>query len=211
MNVELLDTVPLVLTVTVADPCVAMRAALTAPLNWEAFPKVVGRGDPFHKMVELAANPEPFTVRVNAAPLACTIDGLRLLITGFTVAGVIVKVELLDTVPFVLTATVAVPCAAMRLAPTAPVNWLALPNAVGRADPFHKIVELALNPEPVTVRVNAIPPACADDGLRPLMVTFAVAGVMVNVALLETTPLLLTVTATVPCVVMRLAPTAPVN
>ena len=71
---------------------------------------------------------------------------------GLTVAGVMVNVELLDTAPFVLTVTVAVPCAAMRLAPTVPVNWLALPKVVGRADPFHKIVELAANPEPFTMR-----------------------------------------------------------
>ena len=80
---------------------------------------------------------------------------------------------------------------------------------VARADPFHKMVELAVNPEPFTVRVNAAPPACADDGLRLLIV--AGAGAIVNVALLETVPLLLTVTATVPCVVMRLAPIGPLN
>jgi hypothetical protein len=85
-------------------------------------PKVVGSGDPFHKIVELAANPEPFTVRVSPAPPACAIEGVMVLIVGFKVDDEIVNVELLDTVPFVLTVTVAVPGAAMRPAPTAPAN-----------------------------------------------------------------------------------------
>jgi hypothetical protein len=71
-------------------------------------------------MIELAANPEPLTVKLNAAPPACAIEGFRLLITG--IAGVIVNVEPLDVVPFVLTVTVADPCAAIRLAATAPLN-----------------------------------------------------------------------------------------
>jgi len=45
-----------------------------------------------------------------------------LLITGVIVAGVIVNVELLDVAPLVETATVAVPCAAIRLATMVPVN-----------------------------------------------------------------------------------------
>ena len=72
-------------------------------------------------MAELAVNPEPFTVRVNAAPPACADDGLRLLIVGFA-ADEIVKAELLDIVPLALTVTVAVPCVAMLLASIAAVN-----------------------------------------------------------------------------------------
>jgi len=83
-------------------------------------PKVVPSDPPFHKMIELAANPDPFTVRVNAAPPACALDGLILLMVG--VAGPMVNVELLDTRPLVFTATLTVPGAAIRLAPTEPVN-----------------------------------------------------------------------------------------
>jgi hypothetical protein len=174
-----------------------------------ALPKVVAKAVPFHKMVELAVNPEPFTVKANAGPLACAIEGLRLLIVGFPVAGEIVKVEPLDTVPSVLTVIAADPCVAMRLAPTAPVSWVALKKLVGKGVPFHRIVELALNPEPFTVRVKARPPDCAEDGLRLLIVPFAVA--IVNVELLEIAPPLLTVMTAAPCPAMRLAPTAPVS
>jgi len=158
VKIELFDTTPLVLTVTVAAPCVPIRLELTAPVNRLVFPKVVGTAAPFHKIVELAENPEPFTVSVKLGPLACAIDGLMLLITGTGVAGVIVNVELLDVAPLVETATVAVPCAAIRLATIVAVSWLEFPNAVGTVDPFHKIVELAVNPDPFTVRANAAPP-----------------------------------------------------
>jgi hypothetical protein len=84
-------------------------------------PKIVGIAAPFHKMVELAANPEPVTINVNAAPPACAVDGLRLLIVE-AVAGVTVKLTLLDAVPPVLTVTGKVPVAVMRLAATAAVN-----------------------------------------------------------------------------------------
>jgi xanthosine utilization system XapX-like protein len=158
-------------------------------------------------MVELAPNPEPFTVSVNAAPPTCATEGLRLMMVGFAVAEEIVKVELLDKLPPVLTVTAAVPCVAMRLGPTAPIIWVVFAKVVGTGDPFHKIVELAANPEPFTLRLNPDPPACAVDGLMLLMV--GVAGAMVNVKLLDTVPLALTVTVADPCVAMRLAATVP--
>ena len=49
-------------------------------------------------------------------------EGLRLLIAKPVGSGVMVNVELLDTAPLLLTVTAAVPCEAIRLAPTAPVN-----------------------------------------------------------------------------------------
>ena len=64
--------------------------------------------------------PEPFTVRLNAAPPASAEDGFRPLI-AVTVAA-IVNAELLLDAPFVLTVTVAVPCVATRLAATEAVN-----------------------------------------------------------------------------------------
>ena len=81
---------------------------------------MVDRGLPFHKMRELAVNPEPLTVSVNAAPPACVEAGPRLLITGF--AGLIVNVEAPDVVPLLSTVTAAAPCAAIRVAPTVAVN-----------------------------------------------------------------------------------------
>jgi len=172
-------------------------------------PKVVPSVPPFHKMAELAANPEPFTVRVNAAPPACALDGLRPLMVG--VGGAIVNAEPFDNSPFALTVTVTVPGAAMRLEETVPVSWLAFPKVVDSGVPFQKIVELAENPEPFTVKVKVPPPACAVDGFRLLITGFTVAVATVNVELFDTRPLVFTATVTVPGAVMRLAPTEPVN
>ena len=84
------------------------------------------REAPFHEIVELAAKPEPFTIRVNPGPPACAEDGLTLLIVGpgagFPGAAVMVNPALFDAVPFALTVTVALPCEAMRLAATDAVN-----------------------------------------------------------------------------------------
>ena len=65
---------------------------------------------------------EPFTVRPNAALPACAEDGFRLLITAAETVARIVNAELPLAAPFVFTVTDAVPCAAMRLASTIPVN-----------------------------------------------------------------------------------------
>jgi hypothetical protein len=71
-----------------------------------------------------------------------------------------------------------------------------LTNVVDRAVPF-KDPEPAVKPDPFTVSINAPPPACADDGLIPLMAG-PDAAVIVNVAPLEAVPAVLTVTVTVP-------------
>jgi len=134
---------------------------------------------------------------------------MRRLSVGLAVAGVIVNVELLDTKPLVLTVTVTVAGAVMRLAPTDPVNWLALPKVVPSVPPFHKMSELGVKPEPFTVRVNAAAPACVLVGL--MLVSVGIAGVIVNVEPLDTVPFVLTATVTAPGVVMRLAPTDPIN
>ena len=84
---------------------------------------MVGTAEPFHNTVELAANPEPFTVRVNDPPPATAVAGLRLLITGEApAAGVIVKDRPFEEVPFVFTVIVGEPAAAMRLAATDAIN-----------------------------------------------------------------------------------------
>jgi len=206
-KVELLETAPFPLTVTATDPCVAMRLAATAPVNCAALPKVVGRADPFHMIVELAANPEPFTVRVNAAPPACALAGTTPLMVGLSVAATIVNVTLLDVAPLVLTTIAADPWVAMRLAVTAPVNWFELTKDVDRGVPSQEILELAANPAPFTVSRNPAPPACALAGMRLLIVEVAI----VNVELLDTVPLVLTVTAADPCIAIRLAATSPVS
>lgn len=70
-----------------------------------------------------AANPLPFTVRVNAAVPAVVELGLSALICGAAVMG---KSALFEVTPLENTVTVTVPSAAMRLAETGAVSWLAL-------------------------------------------------------------------------------------
>jgi len=120
-----------------------------------------------------------------------------------------VKVEPAVTAPFVLTVTVAVPADAMRFAATAHVSDVALPKVVGSAAPFHIMVEFDAKPEPLTVRLNAAPPACADDGFRLLIIETP--APIVKVELLLVMLLVFTVTAAVPWVAMKLAATAAVN
>ena len=173
VKVELLDVTPPALTMTVADPCEAIRFAETEAVNWLALTKVVGKVEPFQRTVELAVKLEPVTVRVKAEPPACVVDGLRLLIAveaGPELALVIVKVELLETLPPTLAVTAADPCEAIRLAETEAVNWLALTKVVGKDTPFHSTAEPAVKPAPLTVRVKAGPPAGVADGLKPVIV-----------------------------------------
>lgn len=170
---------------------------------------MVGKEAPFHRTVELAANPEPLTVRLNAAPPACAVEGFRLLI-AVGVPAVIVKDEPPLAVPFVLTVTVAVPCEPMRLVAINAVNWEGLTNVVGVGNPFHRTVELAAKPEPVTVRVNDGLPAGAVEGLRLLMVAPA-AAVTVKTELLDALPPAFTATRKLPWEVIRLAGTSAVS
>ena len=86
-----------------------------------AFTNVVVSGVPFHAIVELAAKPEPFTVRVKAAPPACALDGFRLLIIAAG-NGVIENADPFDIVPLAPTVIVAVPSAPISDAATEPVN-----------------------------------------------------------------------------------------
>ena len=65
-------------TVTFAVLCEATRLADTEAVNWLAPMKLVDRADPFHCTIAPDRKPEPFTVRVNAAPPAVVEFGLRL-------------------------------------------------------------------------------------------------------------------------------------
>jgi hypothetical protein len=78
VNVNALEVAaPGFCTVTFAVPCEPMRAADTEAVNWLALTKVVETVDPFHCTLAPLRNPEPFTVRVNAALPAAAEFGLR--------------------------------------------------------------------------------------------------------------------------------------
>ena len=59
------------------------------------------------------------------------------------------------------TVTWAPPSAAISLAGIAAVRRVLFPNVVGRSEPFHRTIELEINDEPLTVKVNAGPPVAA--------------------------------------------------
>ena len=78
-----------------------------------------------------------------------------------------VKVNAFDvSPPEFWTLTVAEPDAAIRLAGTAAVSWLALTKVVVSGVPFHRTPAPLTKPEPLAVRVNDAPPAVAVLGAR---------------------------------------------
>ena len=60
-----------------------------------------------------------------------------------------------------VTATLAVPAVAISAAAIAAVSWVALTNVVVFDTPLKVTADVATNPVPFTVRVNAAPPAVA--------------------------------------------------
>src|SRR5262247_4392827 len=91
------------------------------------------------------------------------------------------------------TVTWAVPAAAMSAAVIAAVSWLALPNVVTRPLPFQRTLAPLTKFEPVTVSVNAGPPAAVLLGESDVSVSVAGEGpVSCTMLPMDGTPLLLT-------------------
>jgi hypothetical protein len=124
VNVAALDvTPPGFTTVTVDAPAEAICAAGTDAVTCVALTYVVVKDVPFHWTVEPDTKPEPFTVSVKAAPPAVAVLGLRLVIAG---PALIVNVAPADVTPPLVTAMVAVPAEAIKLAGTDAVTWVPL-------------------------------------------------------------------------------------
>src|SRR6266446_5377322 len=85
-----------------------------------------------------------------------------------------------------ITVTVAVPAVAMSAAVMAACKLVLEAKVVVRALPFHCTVEEEMKPVPVTVSVNAAPPACALVGFSDVAV--GTGFPMVNVSALEVPP-----------------------
>ena len=154
-------------TVTIAVPPVAMSAAVMAACKLVLDTNVVVRALPFHCTVEEDTKPVPVTVSVNAAPPAI----VELMFRDSTAGAglLIVKANaLLEPPPGlgVETETCAVPAAAMSAAVMAACKLVLDTNVVVRAFPFHCTVEEDTKLVPVTVRVNAAPPATTELGLK---------------------------------------------
>jgi len=102
-----------VFAVTLTNPPTGMSAAGMAAVSWVALTKVVVSVLPLKLTdVDVETNPEPFTVRVKAAPAGACV-GLRLLIEGAGLLTVIVSDGLI-TLP-----SVAVICEVPALTPVA--------------------------------------------------------------------------------------------
>jgi len=152
-------------TVILALPGAAIRLAGTAALSRVALPNVVDNGVPFHRMAAPETKFVPLTSRVKAGPPAVAELGLRLEIEG--IGGVTVKVSALEGAPHGFrTVMLALPVATIRLADTAALSRVALPNVVENGVPFHKMAAPETKFVPLTFRVKAGPPAVAELGLR---------------------------------------------
>ena len=75
--------------------------------------------------------------------------------------------------------TLAVPAVAMSAARIDAVTWVALTYVVVRFVPFHLTTELEMKLVPFTVRVKAVPPAVADEGLRLVVVGRGLFGTLI--------------------------------
>jgi hypothetical protein len=207
-------------TVTVAVPAVAMRLAGTEAVNFVPVTYVVrstsvnlSNVPAVQRTVEAETKFVPVTVRVNAAPPAVALDGESEARVG---AGLLmVNVRAPEVPPpgvGFITVTDAVPGVAMSLADTEAVNFVPLTYFVFSPVPFHFTVDLETNFVPVTVRVNAAPPAVALEGESE--VTAGNGFLMVNVRALDVPPPgvgFITVIDAVPGVAMSLAGTEAVN
>ena len=66
----------------------------------------------------------------------------------------------------VITETLTVPAAATKFAATAAVRLVEFTTVVGSAKPSHLTAVPGTKFDPYSVRVKAVPPAVAEDGLR---------------------------------------------
>jgi hypothetical protein len=147
-------------------PAVARSATVRLTCRIVLFMKKVDRFVLFTLTTDCGAKLVPVTTKSAPADPARTVVGEMEVIVGTLLgAGVIVKVREVADVPppgeEVNTTTVAVPGLAIRLAGTLVVIWLVLRKVVTSAAPFHSTTEPGEKLLPVTVKVNAVPPACA--------------------------------------------------
>jgi hypothetical protein len=133
-----------------------------AAVTCVALANVVVLAAPLKLTTDVATKPEPFTVRVNAAPPAVALVGARVVIVGAGLLTVkFVGADVPPPGPVFVTVTGNVPAVAMSAAAIAAVTWVALTNVVAFALPLKVTPDPATNPVPFTVSVNAAPPAAA--------------------------------------------------
>jgi hypothetical protein len=154
-------------TVTLAVPTLAMSAATMDAVNCVLLTKVVVRLGPFQLTTDVLKKFAPLTLSVNAPPPAAAVTGLKLDIEG---TGFFTEKDCALEVPppgaGLTTATLTVPAVAMSAAVMAAVTWVPLIYVVVRLDPSHLTTDVPTKFVPLTVSVNAAPPALAIAGLR---------------------------------------------
>jgi hypothetical protein len=181
-------------TVTLSMPAVAMSLARIAAESWVELVNVVARGVPFQFTTDVLTNPRPIRESENAALPAEVLAGLRLLMPGVGLPEGSTKNGALFELPppgaEFDTETESVPLVAISEAVTEAVNCVELTYVVARACPFQFTVETPdANPVPVTVKVNAAPPALALVGLKAVIVGAGLfAGSIKKVVPLEDPP-----------------------
>ena len=147
-------------------PAVAKSAGVRFICRTLLFRKKVGRFVLFTLTTDCGAKFVPLITNVTPwDPASAVVGEMELIVGTLLGAGVIVKVrEVADLPPpgeEVNTVTVDVPGFAIRLAGTLVVIWLTLRKVVTSGLPFHSTSEPGEKLLPVTVKVNAVPPACA--------------------------------------------------
>jgi hypothetical protein len=192
-------------TVTEALPAAAIKLAGTGALSWPELTKVVVRAVAFQRTTAPDTKALPFTVSVKTGPPAVAEFGLREAIAG---AAAIVNGDPLVVIPAESTVIEAVPAAAISVAGTRAVSWLALTKVVVRGVPFQRAAASAAKALPFTVSVKAALPAVAEFGLREAI---AGAAAMVSGDPLVVIPAESTVTEAVPAVAIRVAGTRAVS
>jgi len=179
------------LTVTLALPAAAISAAGTAAVSFVTLEKVVASGFPFQFTTDPETKLLPLTVKVNSAVPAVAEAGDSDVSAGAGFVLTIVKADTADVPPpgaGLLTATLALPAAAMYDAAMTAVSFVSLTNVVGNALPFHLTTDEVVKLLPLTARVNAPLPAVPLVGESDVRAGRGLVRLMSNVALLETPP-----------------------
>jgi len=198
---------PLVVTVTFTEPAVAIIAAVTGAVTVVALLTVVVNEVVPHITFAPEVKFVPVTLSVNAAPPAVAELGLSAVIVG--AGGLMVNTLAAEVPPLVVTVTLTVPAEAIIAAVTGAVTVVALLTVVVNEAVPHITVAPVTKFVPVTLSVNAAPPAVAELGLSAVMV--GAGGLMVNTLAVEVPPLVVTVTFTVPAVAIIAAVTGAVT
>jgi hypothetical protein len=136
-----------------------------------ALPNAVIRFTPFHCTTDDETKLAPVTVSVNPGEPTPTLLGERLVTLG---AGFRTDRLAAPDVPppgaGVRTLMAAVPAAATSVAGIVALSSVGLTRVVGRAAPFHRTIDDATKPDPLTVSENPAPPALTLLGERPVTV-----------------------------------------